>query len=52
MDDVEDLEESEPGGFAPLYIGDVVGNRFQIIHQLGFGGHAIVWLYWEVSTER
>ena len=52
MDDVEDLGEYEPGGFAPLYIGHVLGDRFQIIHQLGFGGHTIVWLCWEISTER
>ena len=52
MDDVENIEEYEPGGFAPPYIGDALGNRFQIIHQLGFGGHVIVWLCWKVSTER
>ena len=52
MDDVENIEEYEPGGFAPLYIGDVLGNRSQSIHQLGFGGHTIVWLCWEISTER
>ena len=51
MDDVKNLEEYEPGGFAPLYIGDVLGNRSQSIHQLGFGGQAIVWLFWKVSTE-
>lgn len=52
MDDVEDLEVYEPGGFSPLYIGHVLGDWSQIIHQLGIGGHATVWLCWEVSTKR
>ncbi|KAK7753075.1 hypothetical protein SLS62_005025 [Diatrype stigma] len=52
MDDVEDLEDYEPGGLAPLDIGDTLGDRFQIIYKLGYGGIATIWLCWELATEK
>ncbi|KAI3324225.1 kinase-like protein [Xylariaceae sp. AK1471] len=52
MDEVEDLEGYRPGGFAPVTIGDILADRFQIIYKLGFGGIAMVWLCWELATEK
>ncbi|RYP93261.1 hypothetical protein DL770_000636 [Monosporascus sp. CRB-9-2] len=52
MDEVEDLEDYQPGGLAPLDLGDNLANRFQIIYKLGFGGMATVWLCWEIDTEQ
>jgi serine/threonine protein kinase len=52
MDEVEDLEGYRPGGFAPVTIGDTLAGRFEIIYKLGFGGIAMVWLCWELATEK
>ncbi|KAI1338950.1 kinase-like protein [Xylariaceae sp. FL0016] len=52
MDEVEDIEKYRPGGLAPLTIGDVLANRFQIIHKLGYGGIATVWLCFEPDIEK
>ncbi|KAI1323913.1 kinase-like domain-containing protein [Xylariaceae sp. FL0255] len=51
-DDIEDLNEYRDGGLAPLAIGDVIANRFEIIHKLGHGGIATVWLCWEIATRK
>ncbi|KAI1148928.1 kinase-like protein [Nemania diffusa] len=53
MDDVENLEEYRPGGFAPVTIGDSLGGgRFEVIYKLGHGGIAIVWLCWELAAKK
>ncbi|KAK4236837.1 kinase-like domain-containing protein [Achaetomium macrosporum] len=44
--EVEDLHNYVPGGYHPVAIGDVLGDggRFRVVHKLGFGGYATVWL--------
>jgi serine/threonine-protein kinase SRPK3 len=45
LDNVEDLEKYRPGGFHPVSIGDVfAGGRYKVLHKLGYGGSATVWL--------
>lgn len=45
IDNVEDLEKYIPGGFHPVHLGDTLDNgRYRIVHKLGFGGYATVWL--------
>jgi len=44
FDDVEDIEGYQVGGYHPVTIGDIVGGQYKIIHKLGFGGFATVWL--------
>jgi serine/threonine-protein kinase SRPK3 len=45
LDFPEDVEQYKPGGFHPLAVGQVVGgSRFRIVHKLGSGGIATVWL--------
>ncbi|KAH6627435.1 kinase-like domain-containing protein [Chaetomium tenue] len=36
----------EDGGFHPVLLGDVLGDggRFRVVHKLGYGGFATVWL--------
>ena len=33
-----------PGGFCPIEPGDRIANRFVVLHKLGYGGFATVWL--------
>jgi serine/threonine-protein kinase SRPK3 len=40
----EDVYMYRPGGYHPVNLGDVVGHKFKIIHKLGNGGFALVWL--------
>jgi hypothetical protein len=45
LDDVEDRELYRPGGFHPVKIGDKFNrDRYKILHKLGYGGFATVWL--------
>ncbi|KAG6003520.1 hypothetical protein E4U21_001920 [Claviceps maximensis] len=35
----------DPGGYHPVCLGDTFkDNRYRVIHKLGWGGHATVWL--------
>ncbi|TFK27481.1 kinase-like protein [Coprinopsis marcescibilis] len=45
LDEIEDLEGYRPGGYHPISIGDVYDHgRFRVLHKLGSGGSATVWL--------
>lgn len=53
LDDIEDVEEYRPGGFHPVRIGDdFAGGRFRVIHKLGYGGFATVWLARDARNQR
>lgn len=43
---LEPLGEYQYGGFHPVHLGDTLGasNRYRVIHKLGHGGFATVWL--------
>lgn len=42
-DQVEDVKKYVPGGYHPVDIGDKI-DEFIVVHKLGFGGFATVWL--------
>ena len=47
LDGVEDVEKYIVGGYHPVNIGDIIGEkdkRYEIIHKLGSGGFSTVWL--------
>lgn len=47
---VESPEMYQPGGFYPVHIGDIYDSRsgtYRIVHKLGHGGSATVWLAYE-----
>lgn len=43
-----DIEEGirvyRPGGFHPVYVGDVYQDRYEVLSKLGYGGYSTVWL--------
>jgi serine/threonine protein kinase len=50
--EVEDLDQYCPGGLHPIIIGDTLGDesddqRFEVVHKLGHGGFATVWLCYD-----
>lgn len=40
----EDIQGYCPGGHHPVHLGDTLGSRYRVIHKLGHGGFANVWL--------
>lgn len=49
----EDLEKYCPGGYHPVVIGDELSNgRYSIVHKLGSGGSAVVWLARDKESDR
>jgi serine/threonine-protein kinase SRPK3 len=51
---VEEREQYRPRGFHPVHIGDRFGTagRFRVIHKLGNGGLATVWLCRDQDTHK
>ena len=54
LHDAENREEYQPWGFHPVHIGDRFGTagQFRIIHKLGRGGTATVWLCRDQDTQE
>lgn len=50
----EDLEEYHRGGYHPVHLGQKLGNdnRYRVIHRLGHGGFATVWLCRDVHAAK
>lgn len=44
----EDEEEGKaayrPGGFHPVYIGDIFNDRYKVLNKIGYGLYSTVWL--------
>lgn len=48
----EDIYQYFPGGFHPVHLGDILDDRFEVVHKLGYGGFATVWLCLETRTHE
>lgn len=45
MDNVEDIEKYETGGFHPIHLNNTLKNgRYRVLHELGYRGFSTVWL--------
>ena len=50
---LEPLAEYQPGGFHPIHLGDTLGaGRYRVIHKLGHGGFATVWLCRDTQDDK
>lgn len=49
IEDTWYLERYGPGGYHTVVIGDVLGDRYQIVDKLGCGGCSTVWLARDVD---
>ena len=47
----EDIEGYCPGGHHPVHLGDTLGSRYHVIHKLGHGGFANVWLCRDLTAK-
>ncbi|KAI9787046.1 MAG: hypothetical protein M1816_007717 [Peltula sp. TS41687] len=52
LDDVEDVEEYRWGGYHPVKLNDVLDGRYKVIHKLGHGGFATIWLARDLKGHR
>ncbi|KAK8034521.1 hypothetical protein PG993_009516 [Apiospora rasikravindrae] len=51
-DDLEDVEQYRQGGYHPVHLGDLLDDRFEVFHKLGFGPDATVWLCLDTRTQN
>ena len=52
LNTVEDLDYNQ-GGYHPVHLGDSFdNNRYHVIHKLGYGGYATVWLARDKKRHR
>lgn len=49
IEDGEPPERYRPGEYHPLSIGDVLHQRYHIVHKLGFGSFSTIWLAKDVQ---
>jgi len=42
--EIEGPHGYRPGGYHPVHLGDVYGQKYRVIHKLGFGAYSTVWL--------
>ncbi|KAK7757117.1 hypothetical protein SLS62_000664 [Diatrype stigma] len=48
--ELEKLYDYEPGGHHPVHLGDMLHGRYKVIHKLGSGGYANIWLCRDTSS--
>ncbi|KAK4220591.1 hypothetical protein QBC38DRAFT_321816, partial [Podospora fimiseda] len=49
-EDLESIQDYEKGGHHPVHLGDMLCNRYKVLHKLGHGCYANVWLCRDASS--
>jgi serine/threonine protein kinase len=49
--ELEKIYEYEIGGNHPVHLSDILHERYKVIHKLGSGGYANVWLCRDVTSD-
>ncbi|KAK2603658.1 hypothetical protein QQS21_004131 [Conoideocrella luteorostrata] len=52
VDEVEDIFRYAVGGFHPVRIGDCYHDRYRVVHKLGHGACATIWLARDVRLRK
>ncbi|KAJ2996251.1 hypothetical protein NUW58_g1034 [Xylaria curta] len=52
LDDIEDVQLYRKGGHHPTHLGDMLNDRFEVVHKLGSGGFGLVWLCYDMVQEK
>ena len=45
----EGRDEYRPGGFHPVYIGDVYAEKYKILNKIGYGVYSTVWIVQDLT---
>ncbi|KAJ0119650.1 serine/threonine protein kinase [Diaporthe amygdali] len=51
-DSEEGRDVYRPGGFHPVYIGDVYANKYEVMSKIGYGRYSTVWLVKDLSKPQ
>lgn len=51
-DESEDPQQYLSGYYYPVFIGDVLNQRYQVVHKLGRGGFSTVWLAYDRESGK
>ncbi|KAI0148391.1 kinase-like domain-containing protein [Xylariaceae sp. FL1272] len=52
MFEVEELSQYGAGGYHPVHLNEVILDKYQVIHKLGHGENATVWLCWHKNLRN
>ncbi|KAI9163468.1 Serine/threonine-protein kinase SRPK [Paramyrothecium foliicola] len=52
IEDVEQLEGYQPGGYHPVHLNDHLHDRYRIVHKLGHGSFSTAWLGLDEKTSK
>ncbi|KAI0010247.1 kinase-like domain-containing protein [Xylariaceae sp. FL0662B] len=52
IENIENLHDYVPGGHHPVHFGDILNDRFEIVHKAGNSDVAIVWLCFDLKSEE
>ena len=52
IEDIEDLDRYQPGGYHPVQMGDELDGRYRLVDKLGYGGYSTIWLARDLRMAR